>query len=351
MYHQKRFARQSSCKKLKERKTLIIAEAGVNHNGSIEIAKKMIDVAALAGADLVKFQTFKAESLVIHSADKAEYQKESTSTNESQFNMIKKLELDQAAHEDLIKYCEHKGIRFLSTAFDHDSINLLTELNIPLYKIPSGEITNLPYLRHIGGMGKPIIMSTGMSTLDEVHDVLNILAGAGAEKNKITILHCNTEYPTPMEDVNLKAMLTMKDELGVAVGYSDHTLGIEVPIAAVAMGACVIEKHFTLDRTLPGPDHAASLEPDELKAMVATIRNIEKAMGDGLKKPSLSEIKNIPIARKSIVAKKLIKKGEYFTENNLTVKRPGTGVSPMEWDKVIGKESQANFEPDDLIKI
>ncbi len=332
-------------------RTKIIAEAGVNHNGSMESAKRLIDVAAKAGADYIKFQTFKAETLVTRTAEKAEYQQGLTDAYETQFEMIKKLELDKESHEELMVHCEQKGINFLSTAFDHDSIELLAKLDIAFYKIPSGEITNLPYLRHIGGMGKPIIMSTGMSTLDEVHDVLIILAGAGAEKNKITILHCNTEYPTPMEDVNLKAMLTMKDELGVAVGYSDHTLGIEVPIAAVAMGACVIEKHFTLDRTLPGPDHAASLEPDELKAMVATIRNIEKAMGDGLKKPSLSEIKNIPIARKSIVAKKLIKKGEYFTENNLTVKRPGTGVSPMEWDKVIGKESQANFEPDDLIKI
>ena len=329
--------------------TLIIAEASVNHNGSIEMAKKMIDVAAVAGADLVKFQTFKAEALVTQSADKAEYQKNVTDKSESQFEMIQKLELDQAVHEQLIEHCAQKGIRFLSTAFDHDSIDLLAELNIPFFKIPSGEITNLPYLRHIGRMGKSIVMSTGMATLKEVHAALNILLEAGAEKNKITILHCNTEYPTPMADVNLKAMLTMRDELGVAVGYSDHTLGIEVPVAAVALGATIIEKHFTLDRTLPGPDHAASLEPDELKTMVVAIRNIEKAMGDGVKKPSPSEAKNIPIARKSIVAAKKIKEGEIFSEKNLAVKRPGTGISPMRWGDVKGKTAEKEYQPDDLI--
>jgi N,N'-diacetyllegionaminate synthase len=329
--------------------TIIIAEAGVNHNGSIESAKKLIDVAKETGADYVKFQTFKAERLVTQSADKAKYQKNITDKNESQFDMIKKLELDRAAHEELIEYCKSKDIRFLSTAFDHDSIDMLTELDIPLFKIPSGEITNLPYLRHIGRMGKPIIMSTGMSTLEEVCSALNILMEAGAKKDKITILHCNTEYPTPMEDVNLKAMLTIGDELGINIGYSDHTLGIEVPIAAVALGATVIEKHFTLDRNLPGPDHAASLEPDELKAMVTTIRNIEKAMGDGVKKPSPSETKNKPIARKSIVAKKIIKKGEFFSEDNLAVKRPGIGISPMEWDNVMGKPASRDYEMDELI--
>jgi N,N'-diacetyllegionaminate synthase len=247
--------------------------------------------------------------------------------------------------------CEQKGIKFLSTAFDHGSIKLLAKLDIPLYKIPSGEITNLPYLRHIGGMRKPIIMSTGMSTLNEVRDVLNILMKAGAKKDKITILHCNTEYPTSMEDVNLKAMHTIREELGVNVGYSDHTLGIEVPIAAVAMGATVIEKHFTMDRNLPGPDHAASLEPNELKAMVAAIRNIERAMGNGIKKPSSSEIKNISMARKSIVAKKPIKKGELFSEDNLTVKRPGTGISPMDWDAIITQKSKKDFKKDNLIEI
>jgi N,N'-diacetyllegionaminate synthase len=335
---------------LKKSPIIIIAEVGVNHNGSIDTAKKMIDVAYKAGADFVKFQTFKAKTVVTRTADKAEYQKESTGADESQFEMIKKLELNRAAHVVLIRHCEKQGIRFLSTAFDHDSIDLLSELDIPLYKIPSGEITNLPYLRHIGRMGKPIIMSSGMSMLEEVQSALNILLEAGAEKDKITILHCNTEYPTPMSDVNLKAMLTIGDELGVSVGYSDHTLGIEIPIAAVAMGATVIEKHFTLDRTLPGPDHAASLEPDELKAMVVAIRNTEKAMGEGVKKPSPSEIKNIPIVRKSIVAKRPIKKGERFSEENLTLKRPGTGISPMEWDAYIGKSADREYQIDELIQ-
>ena len=330
-------------------KTIIIAEAGVNHNGSIELAEKLIDVAVEAGADYVKFQTFKAETLVTQAADKAEYQKGLTGADETQFDMIKKLELDKEAHEELIDYCKQIDIQFLSTAFDNDSIDLLDELNIPLFKIPSGEITNLPYLRHIGKMGKPIIISTGMSRLDEVRDALNILIESGAEKEKITILHCNTEYPTPMKDVNLKAMLTIKDELGVNIGYSDHTLGIEVPIAAVAMGATVIEKHFTLDRNMPGPDHRASLEPGELRAMVVAIRNIEKAMGGGEKKPSSSETKNIAVARKSIVAKTSIKKGELFTEENLTVKRPGTGISPMEWDTVLGTIASKDHHEDELI--
>ena len=329
----------------------IIAEAGVNHNGSIDTAKKMIDTAADAGADLVKFQTFKTEDLVIQSAKKAEYQKKSTGIEESQFNMLKKLELDRAAHEELIQYCEQKGTRFLSTAFDHDSIDLLAELNIPFYKIPSGEITNLPYLRHVGRMGKPVVMSTGMATLEEVQTAMNVLLYAGVKKDNLTILHCNTEYPTPIEDVNLKAMLTIEVELGVAVGYSDHTLGIEIPIAAVALGAVIIEKHFTLDRALPGPDHAASLEPDELMAMVSAIRNIEKVMGDGVKMPSKSEKKNIPIARKSIVAKKTIEKGEQFSEENLTVKRPGTGISPMEWDEILGKIADREYDVDDLIHL
>jgi N,N'-diacetyllegionaminate synthase len=331
-------------------KTTIIAEAGVNHNGNMTMAKKLVDAAADAGADLVKFQTFKAETLVTQSAKKAEYQKILTGEGESQFEMIKKLELDRTAHEELIQYCKIKNIQFLSTAFDHDSIDLLAELNIPFYKIPSGDITNLPYLRHIGRMGKPIIMSTGMSTLEEVRVALNVLLESGAEKNKITILHCNTEYPTPMEDVNLKAMLTIQDELDIAVGYSDHTLGIEIPVAAIALGACVIEKHFTLDRTLPGPDHCASLEPEELKLMVAAIRNIEKAMGDWVKKPSPSEMKNMSIARRSIVAKKPISKGELFSEKNLTVKRPGTGVSPMEWDTYIGRSADKEYQMDDLIE-
>jgi N,N'-diacetyllegionaminate synthase len=331
--------------------TTIIAEAGVNHNGSVDTAKKMIDTAAESGADFVKFQTFKAKTLLTRRTEKAEYQKNITDKEESQFNMIKKLELDQAAHQELIEHCEKKDICFLSTAFDHNSIDLLAELNIPFYKIPSGEITNLPYLRYIGHMGKPIIMSTGMSTLKEVQAAMNVLLEAGVKKDDLTILHCNTEYPTPMEDVNLKAMLTIRNELCVKVGYSDHTLGIEAPVAAVALGASVIEKHFTLDRTLPGPDHAASIEPDELKAMVTAIRNIEKAMGDGVKKPSPTETKNIPIARKSIVAQKCINKGEIFSEENLTVKRPGTGISPMKWDEVLGMTADKDYSFDDEISI
>ena len=328
---------------------LIIAEAGVNHNGSIKKAKMLIDAAEKSGADYVKFQTFKAKTLVTKTAEKAEYQKEFTNSDESQFEMIKKLELDRKNHEELIDYCKIKNIQFLSTAFDQDSIDLLDELSMPFYKIPSGEITNLPYLRHIGSMGKPIVMSTGMANMAEVQSAINILMESGSQKEKITVLHCNTEYPTPMEDVNLKAMHTIKSELGVNIGYSDHTLGIEIPIAAVAMGATVIEKHFTLDRTLSGPDHAASLEPKELEDMVRAIRNIEKAFGNGIKTPSSSEIKNINIARKSIVAKKPIRKGEIFTDENLTVKRPGSGICPLEWDKVIGSRSKHHFKIDEII--
>ena len=329
--------------------TLIIAEAGVNHNGSVATAKKMIDVATEAGADLVKFQTFKAHKLVTFTAKNENYQKKQTDKSESQLEMLKKLELDRSAHTELINWCKQKKIQFLSTAFDHESIELLGDLNIPFLKIPSGELTNLPYLRHVGRMGKPVIMSTGMATLQETRGAMNVLLDSGVKKKVITVLQCNTEYPTPMEDVNLQAMLTIRDELGVSVGYSDHTLGIEVSIAAVAMGAAVIEKHFTLDRTMLGPDHAASLEPHELKTMVSAIRNIEKAMGDGVKMPTKSEIKNIPIARKSIVAKKTIKKGERYSEENLTAKRPGTGISPMEWDNFLGKSSNDNYKVDDLI--
>ena len=297
----------------------------------------------------MKFQTFKAEKLVTKNADKAQYQKEKTDSDESQFQMIKKLELDIKVHEELIDYCKQKNIKFLSTAFDHESIDLLEDLNIPFFKIPSGEITNLPYLRHIARLGKPILMSTGMSTLEEVRSALNILIKSGMEKNKITILHCNTEYPTPMEDVNLKAMLTIKEELGVSIGYSDHTIGIEVSIAAVALGGKVIEKHFTLNRNMEGPDHSASLEPDELKAMVKAIRNIDKAIGDGVKAPSQSEIRNRGIVRKSIVANCKIRKSEIFTEQNLIIKRPGTGISPMKWDEMIGNKSDKEYKKDDLI--
>ncbi len=331
-------------------KTIIIAEAGVNHNGSIETAKKLIDVASNAKPDFVKFQTFVTEEGIMKIAEKAEYQKNNTNKNESQFDMVKKLELDREAHEELIQYCKKKKVKFLSTAFDLPSINLLNDLDIPLYKIPSGEITNLPYLRRIGSMGKPIIMSTGMCTLQEVLTALNILLDVGAKKDQITILHCNTEYPTPFEHVNLKAMLTIRDKLGVSVGYSDHTLGINVPIAAVAMGASVIEKHFTLDRNLPGPDHKASLEPEELKAMVSGIRNIEKSLGNGVKIPTPSEHNNISVARRSIVAREYIKKGEIFTNENLTTKRPGIGISPMDWDNVIGKKAEKDYLPDTLIE-
>ena len=329
---------------------IIIAEAGVNHNGSIHTAKKLIDAAASANADFVKFQTFVTKESVLKNAEKAEYQKPTTDQNETQFEMIKKLELDHETHKVLIRYCNEKGIQFLSSAFDHVSIDLLQELNIPLFKIPSGEITNLPYLRHIGSFGKPIILSTGMATLSEIEAALNIIEKAGTTREKITVLHCNTEYPTPKEDVNLNAMITIRDELDVKVGYSDHTLGIEIPIAAVALGATVIEKHFTLDRNLPGPDHQASLEPDELMGMVTAIHNIERAMGDGVKKPSPSEMKNIPVARKSIVAKVPIKKGELFTEENLAVKRPGTGISPIKWDEIIGKPADKEYQQDDLIR-
>jgi N,N'-diacetyllegionaminate synthase len=336
---------------LKSHKTLIIAEAGVNHNGSLEMGFELIDAASDAGADVVKFQTFKAENLVTKSAAKADYQLGTTDVQETQFQMIKKLELSYEMHQKLISKCNEKGIRFSSTGFDTSSVDVLIELGLDFLKIPSGEITNLPYLRHVGAKNLPIVLSTGMATLKEVQEALKILEVSGANKNQITVLHCNTEYPTPMEDVNLKAMCTIGEEFGVNVGYSDHTLGIEVSIAAVAMGATVIEKHFTLDRSMDGPDHAASLEPEELKQMVKSIRNIDKAKGDGVKKPSRSEEKNISIARKSIVASKEIKVGEKFTSDNLGVKRPGNGISPMKWDEVVGKVASNDFDPDELITI
>ena len=330
---------------------LIIGEAGVNHNGDLNIARKLIDVAVEAGVDMVKFQTFITEEGITGNAEKAKYQLSATDKKETQFEMLKKLELDREAHEELIRHCNHKGIRFLSTAFDHPSIDLLNELNIPLYKIPSGEITNLPYLRHIGRMGKPVILSTGMATLKEVEDAINVLRESGTPKGEITVLHCNTSYPTPMEDVNLKGMLTIRDELEVKVGYSDHTLGIEIPIASVAMGASVIEKHFTLDRGMEGPDHKASLDPCELKAMVNAIRNIENALGDGVKRPSSSEMENKSVARKSIVAARDILAGEIFTKEDLVVKRPGTGISPMKWDEIIGTTAQRDFSKDEAIEV
>lgn len=331
--------------------TFIIAEAGVNHNGDIQLAKRLIDIASEAGADAVKFQTFKTENLVSVKAEKAGYQKLTTNADESQFEMIKKLELDINAHNSLIKYCNERGIMFLSTPFDHDSIDMLYELGLRLFKIPSGEITNLPYLRHIGSLKKEVILSTGMSTLHEVEEALHVIYSSGTPKNNITVLHANTQYPTPMVDVNLKAMQTLGKAFNIKYGYSDHTLGIEVPIAAVAMGASVIEKHFTISRNMEGPDHKASLEPHELKAMVAAIRNIEMAMGDGIKKCSGSEKDNVVIARKSIVAGTAIKKGEEFTTANLAIKRPGNGISPMKWDEIMGTKAIKDFNKDDLIEL
>ena len=330
-------------------KVFIIAEAGVNHNGSVELAKRLIDVASKAGVDAVKFQTFKAENLVSKNAQKADYQKETTDKQESQLEMIKKLELDVDTHKVLMQYCHEKNIMFLSTPFDHDSIDMLSELGLEIFKIPSGEITNLPYLRHIGSLNKEVILSTGMADIGEIEDTLDVLAEAGTEKENITVLHANTMYPTPMEDVNLKAMETIGNTFDISYGYSDHTLGIEVDIAAVAMGASVIEKHFTLDKTMEGPDHKASLEPNELVSMVKAIRNIELALGSSVKKPSTSEKPNIAIARKSIVAKKAIKIGELLTEDNLAIKRPGTGINPMLWDIMVGTTAQKDYKEDDLI--
>lgn len=332
-----------------KRKTIIIAEAGVNHNGEIDLAKKLIDVAAQAGADYVKFQTFKSDLLVSKNAKKASYQKQNTSSaSDSQLEMLRKLELSENNHEDLILHCKKRNIKFLSTAFDLESIDYLKN-KLDFYKIPSGEITNLPYLRKVASLGLPIIMSTGMASMKEIKDAFNVLIQGGILVKDITILHCNTEYPTPMKDVNLSAMNTIGKELGVSVGYSDHTLGIEIPIAAVALGACVIEKHFTIDRSLPGPDHKASLEPNELNQMVKSIRNIEIALGNGIKRPSESEKKNIEIARKSIVASKDINIGEILNEDNLTVKRPGNGMSPMLWDNIINTKATKNYKKDDLI--
>lgn len=332
-------------------KTFIIAEAGVNHNGSKELAMKLVDVAVEAGANAVKFQTFRAENVVTRFAPKADYQMQTTDFKGSQFDMIKDLELDGEAHMDLFAYCKRKGIIFLSTPFDIESVAFLNKLDISIFKIPSGEITNLPYLRRVGSLNKRIILSTGMSDFGEIEDALEVLIKAGTSKDSIVVLHCNTEYPTPMEDVNLKAMLTMRDTLGVNVGYSDHTLGIEVPIAAVALGATVIEKHFTLDKNMEGPDHSASLDQTELERMVSAIRNIEKAMGEGIKRPSPSELKNKPVVRKSIVAVRDIKTGDMFTEDNITTKRPGTGISPMEWDSIIGRKAIRDFNEDDLIEL
>ena len=331
--------------------TLIIAEAGVNHNGDIELAKKLIDVAVNAGADFVKFQTFNADRLATHAAKKADYQAQTTDRNETQYEMLRRLELTPAMHNELIAHCKMRKIGFFSTGFDIESVDFLASLGQNLFKIPSGEITNLPYLRHIGRLGKPIILSTGMSNMPEIESAIKALEQAGTPRSKITVLHCTTEYPTPMCDVNLRAMQSIQTELSVAIGYSDHTLGIEVAVAAVAMGATVIEKHFTLDRTLPGPDHKASLEPVELKTMVSSIRNIELALGDGVKQLAPSEAKNILVARKSIVASKDIQIGEKFSAENLATKRPGVGISPMRWDEVIGLTANRNYASDELIQL
>lgn len=331
---------------------LIIAEAGVNHNGSMEIAKQLVDAAVDAGVDIIKFQTFKAEKLVSKSAKQAEYQKRNISDgNDSQYEMLKKLELSKENHEELIAYCKEKGIRFWSTAFDSESMDYLHSLNLGLWKIPSGEITNYPYLRKIASYREDIIMSTGMCEEQDIQNAIDVLVKLGIKKEQIILLHCNTQYPTPFQDVNLKAMNTIKETFGIQVGYSDHTQGVEVPIAAVALGAAVIEKHFTIDRNLPGPDHKASLEPSELRAMVNAIRNIEQALGDGIKKVSDSERGNISVARKSIVAACTIKKGELLTEDNLAVKRPGTGLSPMLWENVIGTVAIKDYEEEDLIEL
>ncbi|WP_289746012.1 N-acetylneuraminate synthase [Paramuribaculum intestinale] len=332
-------------------KVVIIAEAGVNHNGSFEMACSLADEAKRAGADYVKFQTGIPENVISVRAEQAEYQKHNTGTSESQLDMVRKIMLRPDDFKPLKEYCDSIGIRFLSTPFDLDSIDILKPLEMDLWKIPSGEITNLPYLRKIASMGQPVVMSTGMSRLGEVDDAVGVLLDGGLTLDMITLLHCNTEYPTPYTDVNLRAMLTLRDAIGCRVGYSDHTLGIEVPVAAVAMGAEVIEKHFTLDKTLPGPDHVASLEPAELKAMVSAIRHTEAALGSGRKDVSPSERKNIAIARKSIIAARPISKGERFSHDNLTVKRPGNGISPMLWDTVVGLEAPRDFEPDELIEL
>ena len=332
-------------------KTIIIAEAGVNHNGSFDLAVKLIQEAKRAGADYVKFQTFVPELIVSTFAPKAEYQKETTDKNESQLNMLRSLMLPPEDFKRLKEICDETGIGFMSTPFDFKSIEVLTPLNMDYIKIPSGEITNLPYLRRIAKMNAPVIMSTGMSNLDEIADAMQILEKEGVSKENIILLHCNTQYPTPFEDVNLNAMHTIAQRFGVTVGYSDHTRGIEVPIAAVAMGAKVIEKHFTLSRSMEGPDHRASLEPDELKAMVDAIRNVEKAVGSGEKHATPSESGNKAVARKSITAARDIKKGELLTEENLTVKRPGNGISPMKWDSVIGTKAVRDFCYDELIEL
>lgn len=332
-------------------KTLIIAEAGVNHNGDLGLAKRLIDVAAEAGADLVKFQTFSAHRIATRSAIKADYQMRSGDGAESQTEMLGRLELTAGMHEELIAHCAARSIGFFSTGFDIESVDLLWSLGLDRFKIPSGEITNLPYLRHIGQFGRPVILSTGMSTMDEIEAAIEVIEQAGTLRSNMTVLHCTSEYPAPMAEVNLRAMQSIHAALGVTVGYSDHTVGIEVAIAAVALGAAVIEKHFTIDRNLPGPDHKASLEPHELQAMIAAIRNIETALGDGIKRLTPGEARNKPVVRKSLVASQAIKSGEVFTLQNITAKRPGTGISPMRWDEVIGRAARRNFSSDEMIEL
>ena len=343
------FCREKHLSEWLQKGIFIIAEAGVNHNGSLDMARQLIAAAVAAGADAVKFQTFTADKLVMPSANKAKYQLKQTDKAETQHAMLKRLELDRNAHQELLSCCSRRDIRFLSTPFDNVSIQLLDELGLEIFKIPSGEITNLPYLRQVGALGKKVILSTGMADLFEVEEALAVLTSGGTLLKDIVVLHCHTEYPSPMEDVNLSAMQTMASEFGVKVGYSDHTLGIEVPIAAAALGAVLIEKHFTLDRSLPGPDHRASLEPDQLQQMIQALRNIEKAMGDGVKKPSQSEKINRKVVRKSIVAADKILKGEPFTPDNLTVMRPGYGINPMHWDTIIGQLADRSYGRGDMI--
>lgn len=330
-------------------RTLIIAEAGVNHNGDLNMAKKLIDIAADSGADLVKFQTFNADRLVTQEAAKADYQAKATNSIESQQEMLRKLQLTESMHHELIAHCESNRIGFFSTGFDEEDLKFLVGLGQKLFKIPSGEITNLPYLQQVGKLNESIILSTGMSNMEEIEAALNVIEESGTHRSKITVLQCTTAYPVPICDVNLRAMQSIQTKFNVAVGYSDHTLSIQIPIAAVALGATVIEKHFTTDRSQPGPDHMASLEPLELKLMVDGIRAVEKALGDGIKRPMPSEVTNMTVARKSIVAKKQINAGMLFTEQNLTTKRPGTGISPMEWNNLIGKVANRDYLTDEMI--
>jgi N,N'-diacetyllegionaminate synthase len=332
-------------------KVFIIAEAGVNHNGDPALAKAMIEEAVAAGVNAVKFQTFKADRIASRGAPKAAYQTRTSPRQESQVEMLRRLELSAEVFEDLSCLCRAKEVAFLSSAFDKESVDVLTRLGVGIWKIPSGEITNLPLLRRIGSLGQPVILSTGMCSLGEIEAALGILTMAGAPRDSVTVLHCHTEYPTPYGDVNLRAMCAIRDAFQIAVGYSDHTCGWEIPVAAVALGARVIEKHFTLDRNMPGPDHHASLEPDEIKAMVQAIRHVEQALGDGIKRPTDAETKNREVVRKSIVASTSIRQGQVFTENNLTTKRPGTGLSPMRWDELIGKAAPRDFGPDEIITL